>query len=169
MCLNYIYSEVHEGKHLSDSFPTQYGLKQSDALSPLLSNFALGYANRNIRENQVQVKLNGTHQLLAYTDDVNLLGDNITMWSRVPFEKSPAFYGTQRFITAFTRTLHRIYPEPDQSRRMASSGMLCHVALVRMDVSEELGASIIRVTRIGELGMMLAVTSNRRMLRRNTK
>jgi hypothetical protein len=33
---------------------------------------------------------------------------------------------------------------------MASSVILCHVALVRTDVSEELGASIIRVTRIGE-------------------
>jgi hypothetical protein len=43
---------------------------------------------------------------------------------------------------------------------MASSGMLRHVALVRHDVSEELSASFIRVTRIGELGKMLAVTSN---------
>jgi predicted hotdog family 3-hydroxylacyl-ACP dehydratase len=42
------------------------------------------------------------------------------------------------------------------------------VALVRTDVSEELSASFIRVTRIGELGTMLAVTSNRRTLRRNT-
>jgi hypothetical protein len=42
--------------------------------------------------------------------------------------------------------------------------MLRHVALVRTDVSEELSASIIRVTRIGELGT-LAVTSNRRTLR----
>jgi hypothetical protein len=50
---------------------------------------------------------------------------------------------------------------------MASSGMLRHVALVRTDVSEELSASIVRVTRIGELGT-LAVTSNRRMPRRNT-
>jgi hypothetical protein len=46
---------------------------------------------------------------------------------------------------------------------MGSSGMLHHVALVITDVSEELSASIIRVTRICELGM-LAVTSNRRML-----
>jgi hypothetical protein len=52
---------------------------------------------------------------------------------------------------------------------MASSGMLGRVALVRTDVSEELSASVIRVTRIGELGTTLAVTSNRRTLRRNTK
>jgi hypothetical protein len=49
---------------------------------------------------------------------------------------------------------------------MASSGMLRHVALVRTDVSEELSASFIRVTRIGELGTKLAVTSNRCTLRR---
>jgi hypothetical protein len=51
--------------------------------------------------------------------------------------------------------------------RIASSGMLRRVAAVRTDVSEELSASFIRVTRIGELG--IAVTSYRRTLRRNTK
>jgi hypothetical protein len=49
---------------------------------------------------------------------------------------------------------------------MVYSGMLRHVALVRTDVSEELSASIISVTRIGELGTTLGVTSNRRTLRR---
>jgi hypothetical protein len=62
---------------LSDSFPIQYGLIQGDALSPLLSNFTLEYAIRKVQENQVGVKLNGAHQLLAYADDVNLLRDNL--------------------------------------------------------------------------------------------
>jgi hypothetical protein len=52
-------------------------------------------------------------------------------------------------------------------RIMPSSGMLRRVALVRTDVSEELRFSIIRVTRIGELGTTLAVTGNRCTLRRN--
>jgi hypothetical protein len=43
--------------------------------------------------------------------------------------------------------------------KMASSGMLHRVALVRTDVSHELSASIIKVTRTGELGTMLAVNS----------
>jgi hypothetical protein len=49
---------------------------------------------------------------------------------------------------------------------MVSSGMLLRVALIKTDVSEELSASFIRVTRISELGTTLAVTSNRSTRRR---
>jgi hypothetical protein len=52
---------------------------------------------------------------------------------------------------------------------MAFSGMLRHVALVRTDVSEELIASIMRLTRIGELGTTLTVTSNRRTFRNHRR
>jgi hypothetical protein len=65
MCLNETYSKV--------SYPQC--LDQGDALYPLFFNFALEYVIGKVQENQVRRKLNRTHQLLVYADDVNLLGD----------------------------------------------------------------------------------------------
>jgi len=58
-------------------FPVRNGLKQGDAISPLLLNVALDYTIRRVQINQDGLKLNGTHQLLVYADDDNILGGSV--------------------------------------------------------------------------------------------
>ena len=52
MYRNESYSRVRVGKHVFDVFPIQNGLKEGDALSPLLFNFALEYTIRRVQVNQ---------------------------------------------------------------------------------------------------------------------
>jgi hypothetical protein len=77
MSLTETYSRVRVSKNVSDRFLITNGLKKGDAPSPILFNFALEYAIRRIRVNLDGLKLNGTHQLLAYAADVNVLGGSM--------------------------------------------------------------------------------------------
>jgi hypothetical protein len=63
------HRKIHIGKQLSDSFPIQNGLKQGDAILPLLSNFALCHQ-------EGKGKPGGTNQLQAYADDGNTVSKN---------------------------------------------------------------------------------------------
>jgi hypothetical protein len=82
MRLNETCSKDCIDEQWSDTFPIQNWIKQGDDLSQLFFILALEYAIRKAQENQMGMKLNGTHHLLVYGDDVNLLGDNINIMKK---------------------------------------------------------------------------------------
>ena len=70
-------SKVRIENYLSSSFTIENGLRQGEALSPLLFHFDLEYAIKKVQETDLGLHMNGTHQVLAYVDDVNLIGHDI--------------------------------------------------------------------------------------------
>ena len=81
-CLDGTQSKAGIGNYLSSSSPIENGLKQGDTLLPLLFNFALEYTIRKVQETNLGLDMNGIHQVLAYADDVNLIGDDIRTLER---------------------------------------------------------------------------------------
>jgi hypothetical protein len=75
MCLNETYSRVRIGKNLS-KFSIENDLKQGDALSALLFNFALEYAIKSVQENQGGLTV-WDSSAFGLADDVNIVGENI--------------------------------------------------------------------------------------------
>jgi len=60
-----------------DRFPIRKVLKHGDALKPMIFNFALHYAIRRFKVKRNCLKINGTHQLLAYADDVSIISVSV--------------------------------------------------------------------------------------------
>ena len=92
LCLNKTYNRALVGKQLSYIFPIKDCWKDGDVPSPLLFNFALVYAIRRVQVIQDGLKLNGTHQLLVYADNVNILRGSV----RTAEEKAEALIVTSR-------------------------------------------------------------------------
>ena len=63
MSLNETYSRFRVGKHLSEVFPVKNGLKQGDALLPLLFNFVSDYGIKRGQVNPDGLKINDAHKL----------------------------------------------------------------------------------------------------------
>ena len=77
VCLNETYSTVRVGSKRSPyMFPIRNALKLGYVLSPLFFNFALEYAMKMVQV-PGRLKLNGTHQLFVYADDINILGGSV--------------------------------------------------------------------------------------------
>jgi len=77
MRLKEIYSKIHIVKYLSEALPIQNGLKEWDALLPLLFHFTLEYSIRKDQENQEGMELNDKHKLYILGENINTTNNNI--------------------------------------------------------------------------------------------
>jgi hypothetical protein len=85
-------------------------LKQGEALSQLLFNFALQNIIRKVQVHQDGLKLNGTHLLLVYADDVNILGGSVHIAKK----------NTEAFVVASNETGPEV--NDDETKYMVMSG-----------------------------------------------
>jgi hypothetical protein len=137
MCLNETYSRAQVGRHLYDRFPIKNGLKLGDASLSLLFNFDLEYVIRRLQANQEGLKLNGSYQLLVYTDDVNILGGSIhTIW-----KNTGAFEITSKEIGLEVNALKTKYiiMSQDQNAEQNSNIQISNKSLKTVEQFKHLG------------------------------
>ena len=148
MSLTETYSGVRVGKNVSYRFPIRNGLKQGDALSPLLFNFALDYAIRRVQVNRDGLKLNGTLQLLAYADDVNILGGSIHTLK----ENAEALVAATREIgleVSADKTKH-MFMSRDQNAGRIHSVRIDNITFEKLEEFKYLGTTLTNQNYIAE-------------------
>ena len=131
-----------------DRFPIRNGLKQGDALSPLLFNFALEYTSRRVQVNQDGLKLNGTHQLLAYANDANTLGGSIHTLK----ENAEALVAATRGIgleVSADKTKYMVMSR-DQNAGRIQSVRIYNITFERMEEFKYLGITLTHQNSIAE-------------------
>ena len=147
MCLTETYSRVRLGKNLSEVFPIRNSLKQA-VLSPLFFNFAVECAIRRVQVNQDGLKLNGTHQLLVYVDDVNMLGGSI----HTVKENAEALVVTSKEIgleVNADKTKYMVMSR-DQDARQSHSMKTDNSSFERVEEFKYLGTTLTNQTSIQE-------------------
>jgi hypothetical protein len=117
-------------------FPIRNSFKQGDALSPLLFNCALEYAIKRVQVTQDGLKLNGTHQLLAYADDVNILGGSI---HTVKENAEALVAATKKMIRSKTKYM---VMSRDQTAGQSHSTMIDNRSIERVEELKYLGATL---------------------------
>jgi len=148
MSLTETYSRVRVGKNVSDKFPIRNGLKQGDALSPMLFNFALEYAIRRVQVNQDGMKLSGTHQFLVYADDFNILGGSIHTLK----ENAEALVAATREIgleVSADKTKY-VVMSPDQNAGRIHSVRIDNNTFERLEEFKYLGTTLTNQNSIAE-------------------
>jgi len=148
MSLTETYSRVQVGKNVSDRFPIRNGLKQGDALSPMLFNFGLEHAIRRVQVNQGGLKLNGTYQLLAYADDINILGGSVLTLK----ENAEALVAATREIglEVSADTTKYIVMSPDQNAGRIQSVKIDNSTSERVEEFKYLGTTLTNQNSIPE-------------------
>jgi hypothetical protein len=129
-------------------FPIKNGLKQVDAVSLLLFNFSLEYAISRVQVNEDGLKLNGTHRLLVYTDDGNILEGNV----HVVKEKAEALIvaSKETGLEVNADKTNYVVKSRDQNAGQIRSVKIERSSLERVEVFRHLGTTLTNQNSIPE-------------------
>jgi len=148
MRLKEIYSKVWVGKHLNDMFPIENGLRQGDALTPLLFNLALLYAITRVQVNKDGLKINRTHQRLVYADDVRIWGRSIHTIKR--YEEALELCSKEMGLDVYADKTKYMLKSQDQNAGRSHNMKIYNSSFERVEKFQYFGTTLMNQTSIQE-------------------